>query len=106
MQPTDQHKALVKATFRKIVPISERTVRSFYDRLFELDPTARAMFKGDIKEQARKFLQMLAVIVGGLEHVDEIRPAMGSLGKRHASYGVTKEQNAIVGEALLWALER
>jgi truncated hemoglobin YjbI len=83
MALTDQLKLIVKTTFRKIVPISEKTVQSFYARLFELDQTARALFKGDIKEQSRKFLQMLAVIVGGLERIDELIPAIGSLGKRH-----------------------
>jgi hemoglobin-like flavoprotein len=105
MPLTDQHKLLVKTTFRKIVPISEKTVRSFYDRLFELDPPARALFKGDFREQGRKFIQMLAVIVGGLDRMEEIVPAVQSLAKRHMRYGVTIEQYATVGQALLWSIE-
>jgi hemoglobin-like flavoprotein len=105
MPLTEQHKLIVKTTFRKIVPISEKTVRSFYDRLFELDPPARALFKGDIKEQGRKFIQMLAVIVGGLDRIDEIVPAVEKLAIRHRRYGVTNEQYSTVGEALLWSLE-
>ena len=105
MTLTDQHKLIVKTTFRKIVPISEKTVRSFYDRLFELDPRARALFKGDIKEQGRKFIQMLAVIVGGLERMDEIMPAIQNLARRHRLYGVTNDQYSTVGQALLWSLE-
>src|SRR5258707_3613427 len=106
MPATEQHKQLVKTTFRKIVPISEKTVQSFYDRLFELDPSARALFKGNIKEQGRKFIQMLAVIVGGLDRIEEIFPAIGSLGKRHVKHGVTtSQQYTTVGIALLWSLE-
>src|SRR5258706_7153093 len=97
MSLTEQHKLIVKTTFRKIVPISEKTVKSFYDRLFELDPAARSLFRGDIRDQGRKFMQMLAVIVGGLERIDDMFPAIGSLGKRHAAYGVTVEHYSTVG---------
>jgi hemoglobin-like flavoprotein len=105
MSPTEQQIALVKATFRKIVPISERMTRTFYDRVFELAPETRTMFKTDIKEQGRKFIQMLAVLVGGLERMPEIVPGLNAMGKRHIGYGVAKAHYPVIGNALLWAIK-
>ena len=33
----------------------------FYGRLFELDPSVRALFKNDMKDQGRKLMAMLKV---------------------------------------------
>jgi hemoglobin-like flavoprotein len=106
MAMLEQHRVLVKQTFRKIIPVSESTVKAFYDRLFELDPSLRPLFRGDMKEQRLKFIQMLAVIVGGMDKLDEVLPAIVALGKRHKSYGVPASSYPVVGEALLWSIER
>ena len=49
---------------------------------------------------------MIATAVGGLNSLDKIIPAVKALGARHSGYGVTGAHYAIVGEALLWTLER
>lgn len=48
----------------------------------------------------------IKLVVVGLENPERIVPAVRSLGKRHAGYGVQPEHYAVVGEALLWTLER
>ncbi|HEY9050962.1 MAG TPA: hemin receptor, partial [Gammaproteobacteria bacterium] len=40
---------LVKESWAKVVPISETAAELFYGKLFELDPSVRSMFKGDMK---------------------------------------------------------
>ena len=40
-----KQKALVKETWRKVVPMADAAARLFYDRLFEIDPTTRPLFK-------------------------------------------------------------
>jgi hypothetical protein len=47
----------------QVMPIAETVAELFYGRLFELDPTLRSMFRGDMREQGRKLMQMLAVAV-------------------------------------------
>jgi hemoglobin-like flavoprotein len=64
------------------------------------------MFHGDMTEQGRKLMTMLATAVASLERLDQIVPAVRALGARHAGYGVTEEHYATVGAALLWTLER
>ena len=85
---TNEQINLVKATFEKIEPLSETVADIFYGRLFELDPNLRHLFKGDMKEQGRKLMQMIGLAVRGLDRIEELIPAVQSLGVRHANYGV------------------
>jgi len=78
----------------------------FYGRLLEMDPSLKPMFRGDIKEQGRKLMQMLAFAVKGLDRLHEIVPAVREMGRRHAGYGVRDEHYDTVAGALLWTLEK
>ena len=97
---------LVQSTFAKVEPIAEQAAKLFYDRLFELDPSLRPLFKGDMEEQGRKLMALLKVAVNGLDKLDKIVPAVRALGERHASYGVQDSHYDTVGTALLWTLEQ
>ena len=102
----NEQKLLVQQTFAKIKPIADTAAELFYNRLFEMDPGVRPLFKGDMKEQGRKLMDMIGVAVNGLDALDEIVPAVQDLGRRHAGYGVTDEHYDTVGGALLWTLEQ
>ena len=67
---------LVQDSFKAVIPIQEQAADLFYGRLFELDPSLRAMFKGDIEEQGRKLMKTLATVVRGLGNADEILPVI------------------------------
>jgi hemoglobin-like flavoprotein len=97
---------LVQGTFDVIAPIADDAAALFYRRLFEIDPTLRAMFKGDMAEQRRKLMQMLTAAVKGLPRLDRLVPVVQELGRRHATYGVADDHYDTVGAALLWTLEK
>lgn len=78
----------------------------FYNRLFEIDPSLRELFKGDMKEQGRKLMDILKVAVNGLDNLDKIVPVVKALGQRHAEFGVQDAHYATVAQALLWTLEQ
>lgn len=103
---TSEEKNLVQTSFQKVVPIADTAARLFYDRLFTLDPDLRLLFRGDMREQGRKLMQMLAVAVKGLDRLDELVPAVQALGVRHTAYGVKDRHYETVGAALLWTLEQ
>jgi len=103
---TPEQKALVQQSFTQVLPISEQAAALFYTRLFQLDPSLRVLFTGDIKDQGRKLMQMIGYCVGKLDALDEIVPAVKDLGRRHAGYGVTQDAYQTVGTALLWTLEQ
>ena len=102
----NEQKLLVQASFGKVVPIADVAAGLFYGRLFELDPSLRHLFRGDLKAQGRKLMHMLSVAVAGLDDLDRLVPAVRALGRRHVGYGVTDAHYATVGSALLWTLEQ
>jgi len=103
---TPDHVKLVQDSFAKIDPIADTAATLFYGRLFEIAPEVKPLFRGDMTEQRRKLMKTLTVVVNGLSNLDSILPAAGSLAKRHVAYGVTPTHYRLVGEALLWTLER
>lgn len=105
MSLTQQQIALVKASFQEIVPMADVAADLFYSRLFLLDPTLKAMFRGNMKDQGRKLMKMLGVAIAALDNLEKVVPAIEDLGRRHVQYGVKKEHYEAVGTALLWTLE-
>ena len=87
------------------MPIAGIAADLFYDRLFEIAPETRPLFRADLVVQKKKLIAMLATVVNNLHEVDKIVPAVGDLGKRHVAYGVTAKHFKPVGAALLWTLE-
>jgi hemoglobin-like flavoprotein len=103
---TPEKIALVRSSWQQVIPIQDTAARLFYGRLFELDPSLRSLFKGDMAEQGRKLIATLAVMVGGLHSLPTIMPAVSALAKKHVDYGVTPAHYGIVREALMWTLKR
>lgn len=101
----DQIKA-IQESFAKVTPISEQAAALFYGRLFEVAPSVKPLFRGDMQEQGKKLMATLAVVVNGLGNLETILPAASALAKRHVGYGVAAGDYASVGEVLLWTLER
>lgn len=97
---------LVQESFAKVAPISEQAAVLFYDRLFDIAPSVRAMFPDDMTGQRKKLMATLAVVVGGLSNLEGILPAASALAKRHVNYGAKPEHYPVVGGALLWTLEK
>jgi hemoglobin-like flavoprotein len=96
----------VQESFATIAPIADDAAALFYRRLFEIDPSLRHMFRGDMAEQRRKLMQMLTAAVKGLDRLEQLVPVVEDLGRRHATYGVEDRHYDTVGSALLWTLEK
>ncbi len=97
---------LVEESFAKVAPIADTAAELFYKRLFELDPSLRALFKADLKEQGRKLMASITMVVKGLRKPEVILGPVQQLGVRHVDYGVKKEHYDTVGQALLDTLEK
>ena len=65
-------KEFVQSSFAKVVPIADTAADLFYNRLFELDPSLRVLFKSDMTEQKKKLMQMLAAAVRGLDDLNSL----------------------------------
>jgi hemoglobin-like flavoprotein len=103
---TPQQVGLIKESFAKVAPISEQAATLFYERLFEIAPEVRPLFKGDIGEQGRKLMATIGFAVASLDKLPELVPVVQELGRRHAGYGVRDEHYDVVAQALLWTLDK
>jgi hemoglobin-like flavoprotein len=76
----------------------------FYNRLFEIAPGVRPLFKGDIKAQSIKLMEMLTVAIATLNDREGLAILLRKLGREHKGYGVKDSHYDSVGEALIWTL--
>lgn len=103
---TPQQIELVKKTWVMVVPIADTAAEMFYGRLFELEPSYREMFKGDMTEQGKKLMKTINIAVEALDDVEPLIPTLKQMGADHAGYGVVDRDYNVVGAALLWTLEQ
>ena len=101
---TPEQIEVVQSTWEKVKPISEQAAELFYGKLFELDPSLKPLFKGDMKEQGKKLMDVLNVAVTSLTKLETILPTVQQLGRKHVEYGVPEQSYQTVGQALLWTL--
>ena len=97
---------LVQSSFAKVVPIADVAAQLFYGRLFEIAPEVKPLFRNDMREQGRKLMSTLGVVVAGLRDLDAIAPAAKALAVKHVGYGVEAAHYKPVGEALIWTLQK
>jgi len=78
--------------------------RRFYEILFERYPPVRPMFGADVRPQAA---MLRTAVVAVLDHLDDeawLTETLGSLGAKHAGWGVTEPMYAAVAECMLAAM--
>lgn len=103
----DAHKIdLVQRSFEKVAAMGLKAAELFYAELFAIDPSLRAMFKGDRQEQHKKLLSALTLVVRSLHTPDKIIGAVQKLAVKHLDYGVKPEHYTYVGNALLRTLKK
>jgi nitric oxide dioxygenase len=97
---------LVQQSFEKVAAIGLPAAEIFYAELFAIDPSLRSMFSGDLKEQQKKLLAALAVVVRSLHAPEKILNGVEKLAVKHLDYGVKPEHYTYVGNALLRTLKK
>ncbi len=102
---TSEQIARIRASWALAAPSADMVAALFYDRLFTLDRSLAGLFAHtDLAAQRQKLMQMLGVVVAGLDELPRLLPAVEALGRRHRGYRVRDVHYATVGEALLWTL--
>ena len=101
-----ERRQLVIESWKSLAPNSAQVGAIFYRRLFEIDPSLRALFKDAVlDEQIRKLTTMLDLVVHWLDIPERLVPVLKQLGARHHGYGVQDEHYHKVGTALIGTLE-
>ena len=104
---TKEQILLVKKTwniFREIDPVLVGDV--FYSKLFFDIPSLEKLFHTPKEEQSKKLIEMLSIIVGRLDNLEELTEEIKQLAIRHVQYGVKEQHYKAVGGALLWTLQQ
>ncbi len=96
---------LLESSFSEVFKVRDDAAALFYERLFIHDPSLKPMFaKADLRDQGKKLMMALALVVGALRKLDTVVPALRGLAVKHNGYGVRDEHYATVGAALLETL--
>jgi hemoglobin-like flavoprotein len=101
----EQAVVLIRESLIHIHPIADQIARSFYEHLFEVTPSLRKLFTGDMNRQGKMLMTSLELAVSSLDDPQSILPSVQALGERHVSYGVKPEYYSLARESFLWALE-
>ncbi len=104
---TQKQIELVKSSWSLISTIDPVVVGDlFYNRLFEIAPQVKHMFRSPIPEQSKKLIAMIGYVIAKLDKLEDIIDEVGKLAQRHSGYGVKPEHYTVVGTALIWTLEK
>ncbi|AIT06251.1 hypothetical protein MC45_07480 [Sphingomonas taxi] len=95
---------LVQESFALVLPVTQQAAEEFYRRLFVIAPRTQGLFRHDMVEQGRKLFLTLATVVDALDRLDDILPVASALAIRHVPYGVSPNDYAAVGAALIETL--
>jgi hemoglobin-like flavoprotein len=103
---THEQIRIVQSTWVKMLLIKDAAAQLFYARLFEVDPCLGNLFRGDVREQGNKLMQVMDAAVNGLSRLEHFVPIVQHLGRRHVGYGVKDHHYRTVGAVLLWTLNQ
>ncbi len=93
---------LLEETFAELAGSGELLVEKFYSQLFKRFPDVKPMFANvDQKEQEKKLLSGLVLVINNIRKPEALGPALASMGKRHQKYGAVAEHYPAVAETLL-----
>jgi len=104
---TNKQIDLVKSSWAIVTKLDHVTVGGlFYNRLFEIAPELKHMFRNPVPEQSKKLLAMLNYTINKLDKLESILDEVAKLAQHHVSYGVKPDHYRVVGDALIWTLEK
>lgn len=101
---TPEQLTLVGATAAVVEADQERFSASFYDRLFAVAPSVRALFPDDMDDQRRKLADGFAFLVGAVHDVPTFVARAHVMGAAHRRQGVRPDHYQVVEAVLLGAL--
>ena len=78
----------------------------FYDRLFDVHPLCKPLFKNGLVSQGRFLVRMVTTTVNALAYPEKFKQALEGLAVRHCERGVKATEYSIVGDVLFYSLQK
>ena len=97
---TPDQVGLIRKSFEMLEP-DRKIAERFYERLFEIAPDLRTMFRPDMTGQGMRFMSTLGVIVQHLDDPEALDPYVRRLSEGHAAFGVEAAHFKPMGQALI-----
>lgn len=104
---TPESMRLIRQSWSQVSSRRDLAAVIFYGRLFELDPGLLPLFEHtDFLQQRTKLMSMLDLLVSIADQPDRLIRQAALLGRSHAGYELGGREFEVMGEALLWTLDR
>lgn len=94
----------LRQSFALLLPHAGRFAGLFYEHLFLLAPTLRRLFPRGLEQQEKKLTDSIVWLIDNLDNEPLLVALLHQLGQRHQTYGVTLDDYAPVGSALIATL--
>lgn len=96
---------MVRESFAHLHRHRDTTTKLFYDRLFEIAPDVRPLFKDDLTVQRNNLMEFMAVAMATLRDPAGLSLLLRKLGRMHRGFGVEERHFDDLRGALFWTLK-
>lgn len=96
---------MVRESFAHLHRQKDATTKLFYDRLFEIAPDVRRLFKDDLTAQRHNLMEFMAVAMATLRDPAGLSLLLRKLGRMHGGLGVEERHFNAFRTALFWTLK-
>jgi len=103
---TQQEIRLVQESVEEILPHTQEMGDLLYQRLFEIAPEVKSLFKTDMTLQSRKLMSILVHVIANLDQLDKLTEEFKGLAAKHHDYQITPKHYRFLKSAFLWTLEQ
>jgi len=103
---TSSEISLIQNSYRQLIHVSDQAGAIFFARLFELDPSFRAIFQGDLRTQSQQMFQTVRYFVASLDELPGTLAALRQAGLNHADAPIPEDHYQHFCDALLWTLAK
>lgn len=103
---TAEQSAIIKQSSPKVLARTLGNAQILYDKLFELAPETKELFKNtSMERQSQMLVAAIGKLVRSIDNWENVKPDLEALAKRHAGYGLKPEHFVFFGIAFLHMLK-
>jgi nitric oxide dioxygenase len=103
---TSQDIATIQNSYRQLIHVSDHAGAIFLARLFELEPSFRAVFQGDMHTQCPQMAQALRYFVTCLDQLPQTLAALREAGLARSHQQIPEHYYQHFCDALVWTLAK
>jgi hemoglobin-like flavoprotein len=98
--------ALIQNSYRQLIHVSDQAGAIFLARLFELDPSLRTQFQGDLQTQSPQMVHALRYFVACLDQLPQTLNDLRQAGLDHSNQLIPDSNYQHFCDALVWTLSK